>query len=69
LKFELKGEDLRSLPLLARKATLANWCSRSGIVFKDLTDNHGTAVFQHEWGDAVQSSSVARSGQPVGKRR
>jgi ATP-dependent DNA ligase len=44
---ELNGEDLRSLPLLDRKAKLAKLLvrSRSGIVFNDHTDDDGAAVF------------------------
>jgi bifunctional non-homologous end joining protein LigD len=46
---ELNGEDLRSLPLLDRKAKLARLLvrSRSEIVFNDHTDDDGAAVFQH----------------------
>jgi bifunctional non-homologous end joining protein LigD len=46
---ELNGEDLRSLPLVDRKAKLAKLLarSRSGIVFNDHTDEDGIVIFQH----------------------
>jgi bifunctional non-homologous end joining protein LigD len=46
---EFNGEDLRSLPLVERKARLAKLLarSRSGIVFNDHTNEDGAAIFQH----------------------
>jgi bifunctional non-homologous end joining protein LigD len=46
---ELDGEDLRPLPLSARKAKLAKLLARkpAGIVFNEHTDEDGATVFRH----------------------
>jgi bifunctional non-homologous end joining protein LigD len=46
---ELNGEDLRSLGLADRKARLAKLLgrSRSGIVFKNHSDEDGATIFRH----------------------
>jgi bifunctional non-homologous end joining protein LigD len=46
---ELDGEDLRPLPLSARKAKLARLLARkpTGIVFNEHTDEDGATVFRH----------------------
>jgi bifunctional non-homologous end joining protein LigD len=46
---ELNGEDLRPLPLSARKAKLARLLARkpAGIVFNEHTDEDGAPVFRH----------------------
>ena len=46
---EFNGEDLRSLPLVDRKARLLKLLARSrtGIVFNDHIDEDGTTVFEH----------------------
>jgi ATP-dependent DNA ligase len=46
---ELDGEDLRPLPLGARKAKLARLLARKpvGIVFNEHTDEDGATVFRH----------------------
>jgi bifunctional non-homologous end joining protein LigD len=46
---ELNGEDLRPLPLSARKAKLARLLARkpAGIIFNEHTDEDGATVFRH----------------------
>jgi bifunctional non-homologous end joining protein LigD len=46
---ELDGEDLRPLPLSARKAKLARLLARKpvGIVFNEHTEEDGATVFRH----------------------
>jgi bifunctional non-homologous end joining protein LigD len=46
---ELNGKDIRSLPLVERKAKLAKLLVRSsaGIVFNEHTDENGATVFEH----------------------
>jgi bifunctional non-homologous end joining protein LigD len=46
---ELDGEDLRPLPLGARKAKLARLLARkpAGIIFNEHTDEDGATVFRH----------------------
>jgi bifunctional non-homologous end joining protein LigD len=63
---ELNGEDLRSLPLLHRKAKLAKLLvrSRSGIVFNDHTDDDGAAVFQHACKMGLEGIVSKRLGAP-----
>jgi hypothetical protein len=46
---QLDGDDLRALPLGARKAKLARLLAReqAGIVFNEHTDEDGATVFRH----------------------
>ncbi len=46
---ELNGEDLRPMPLSARKAKLARLLARKpvGIVFNEHTEEDGATVFRH----------------------